>query len=410
MSTRNSDDYLFMKTIKLPFFTLLLLISFASVNAVLFTPALPEVTQFFSITHRGAQQTITWFLIGYTFGQLIYGPIANRFGRKYALYAGIGLQILSSLLCVISGIIHQYFLLVLGRFLLALGSGVGLKMTFTLINECYDPKTAAQKISYLLLAFAITPGLGVALGGILTAHFGWISCFYAGALYGFILLLFVIKLPETQKSLDYDAFKINHLFNHYWLQFKNTQLIAGGLLMGSVTCFIYSFAAIASFVAMKYFDMNSTEYGFANLLPSIGLLFGSLTSARLVKIYSLKMIMAMGIVISVLGNVFMLVLISLHVGAIYSIFIPTIMIYFGLCFILANASTIAMSHADDKAHASSVMNFINMGFATCVVLGIGFFSIHLLLLPILFLILSGVMMVNYLWLSNSLKLLSCNAR
>ncbi len=390
-----------MKSVKLPFFTLLLMISFASVNAVLFTPALPEITQFFSISNNSAQQTIIWFLIGYTVGQLIYGPIANRFGRKYALYIGVGLQILSSLICVISGVMHLYVLLVIGRFLLALGSGVGLKMTFTLVNECHDPKEAAQKISYLLLAFAITPGLGVALGGILTAHFGWMSCFYAGALYGLMLLLLVIRLPETQKILDYDAFKIKHLVNSYWLQFKNKQLVVGGLLMGSVTCFIYSFAAITPFIAMKYFNMNSAEYGFANLLPPIGLLLGSLTSAKLAKEYSLKLIMASGIVISVLGNILMLVLISLHVSATYSIFIPTIIIYFGLCFILANASTIAMSHADDKAHASAVMNFINMGFATCVVLGIGVFSIYPLLLPILYLILSGIMIVNYQWLNSS---------
>jgi DHA1 family bicyclomycin/chloramphenicol resistance-like MFS transporter len=134
---------------KLPFFTLLLLISFASVNAVLFTPALPNIAQFFGINEDVAQQTMTWFLVGYAFGQLLYGPLANRFGRKPALYMGISLQMYSSLLCVLAGYTHTFWLLAIGRFLLALGSGVGLKMTFTLVNECYEPKIASQKISYL---------------------------------------------------------------------------------------------------------------------------------------------------------------------------------------------------------------------------------------------------------------------
>lgn len=382
------------------------MISFASVNAVLFTPALPEITGFFSISNNTAQQTITWFLIGYTFGQLIYGPIANRFGRKPALYIGVGLQILSSLLCVVAGVMHLYFLLIVGRFLLALGSGVGLKMTFTLVNECYNPKVASQKISYLLLAFAITPGLGIALGGVLTSYFGWTSCFYASALYGLLLFILIMKLPETQKILDYRAFEIRHLLTHYWMQFKNIQLVVGGLLMGSVTCFIYSFAAIAPFLTNKYFAMNSTEYGYANLLPPIGLLMGSLLSAQLVKKYSLKMIMAIGILFTALGALSMLILISFHLGAIYSIFIPTIIIYFGLCFVLANASAIAMSHTKDKAHGSAVMNFINMGFATCVVLGMEFISINLFLLPILFVILTGIMIVNYRWLMISNKIIN----
>src|SRR5690349_18525902 len=104
------------------FLTLLLMISFASVNAVLFTPALPAIADFYAISDSEAQLTITLFLIGYAVGQLIYGPIANRFGRKPALYAGIILQIISSLLCVFAGIIHVYSILVLGRLFLALGS------------------------------------------------------------------------------------------------------------------------------------------------------------------------------------------------------------------------------------------------------------------------------------------------
>src|SRR6478672_5239599 len=92
----------------LPMLTLLLLISFASVNAVLFTPALPDITAFFAISENTAQQTITWFLVGYAIGQLIYGPIANRFGRKPALYAGISLQIFSSILCVAAAASHSY--------------------------------------------------------------------------------------------------------------------------------------------------------------------------------------------------------------------------------------------------------------------------------------------------------------
>ena len=126
--------------IKLPFYTLMLMISFASVNAVLFTPALPSIATYFSITSATAQQTIIWFLVGYAFGQLMYGPLANRFGRKPALYMGVSLQIISCFMCIAAGVFHAYPLMVFGRFFLALGSGVGLTMTFTLVNECYSQK------------------------------------------------------------------------------------------------------------------------------------------------------------------------------------------------------------------------------------------------------------------------------
>ena len=379
----------------LPFLTLLLMISFASVNAVLFTPALPNIANYFAIQIDSAQQTVTWFLIGYAFGQLIYGPIANRFGRKKALYSGISLQIFSSLICVFSGIVHEYYFLIIGRFLLALGSGVGLKMTFTLVNECYDPKNASKKISYLMLAFAITPALGVAFGGILNTYYGWESCFYAGAIYGLLLLALTTRLPETQTILKYDEFKINNLFYGYIKQFKNIQLISGGCMMGCATAFVYIFAALAPFLVITSLEFKSDEYGIANLLPALGLIFGSICSAQLIKKTSLTKCILIGIIISVIGVFIMLSAISMHLSAIYSIFLPMILIYFGLSFIIANASTIAINSTSDKSHGSAVMNFINMSIATIAVLSLGFVQVSIMLLPGTYILLCLLMAAIY---------------
>lgn len=169
--------------VNLPMITLLLMISFATFNAVLFTPALPNITRYFSITNNMAQLTITWFLLGYAIGQLVYGPLANRYGRKSALYAGIVIQIVSNFLCIFSGVIYSFFILVFARFFLAIGSGVGLTIAFTLVNESFAPEVANQKIAYLILALSIMPGLSIALAGILNHHYGWMSCFYAGVVW-----------------------------------------------------------------------------------------------------------------------------------------------------------------------------------------------------------------------------------
>src|SRR5262249_1457636 len=157
-------------------------------------------------------------------------------------------------------------------------------MTFTLVNETYEPLIASQKLSYLMIAFAITPGLGVMIGGYLSSHFDWTSTFYASAIYGVILLQLVTRLPETKRDLDFDALKIDRLVGGYLVQFKNLQLIAGGLLMGGATCFVYVFAALAPFIAINMMHMDVSNYGTANLLPPIGLVLGSLVSAQLSKI------------------------------------------------------------------------------------------------------------------------------
>lgn len=73
-----------------------------------------------------------------------------------------------------------------------------------------------------------------------------------------------------------------------------------------------------------------------------------------------------------------------HLPILFSLFLPMIIVYFGLCLVMANASTIAMSHVKDKAHGSAVMNFINMGLATLVVLSLSLFSMKTLLLPVIY--------------------------
>lgn len=382
-------------TLKIPFLTLLLMISFASVNAVLFTPALPDIERFFRIGDSTAQQTITWFLIGYALGQLLYGPLANRFGRKKALFAGIGLQIISSFACVASGLVHNYWLLVIGRLFLALGSGVGLKMTFTLVNECYPIKIATQKISYLMLSFAITPGLAIALGGLLNTYLGWMSCFYAGAVYGILLFFLVMRLPETHTTLDYHALKISHVIASYQCQFKNMSLVTGGLLMGMATSFVYVFAALSPFIAINLLQMTSAQYGAYSILPSAGLMIGSLFSAQFAKKYPAKLGILYGSLITIVATIGMFIAVWIKQPPLISLFLPMFLSYFGLALILPNASTLAMSQITDKAHGSAVMNFINMGLATVIVLSLEGFQTTALLLPIVYLLIGLAMLMIY---------------
>lgn len=386
---------------QLPFITLLLLISFASVNAVLFTPALPAIAADFGITDSYTQLTISWFLIGYSLGQLIYGPIANRYGRKPALYAGISLQIISSIVCVLAGIIHLYTLLIIGRFLLALGAGVGLKMTHTLVNETNDPIEASRKLSYLLMAFAITPGIGVMLGGQLVTHFNWISTFIAGAIYGLILLSLVVKLPETKTSLDYEAFQLTHLIQSYTTQFKNHHLVICGLLMGGATAFTYVFAALAPFIAINMLNMNSASYGIASLLPPIGLIAGSFFSVRYTKKIGKANIMQLGLLIALIGCVLMFVFALMKLSGLITLFFPLMISYFGFPLVVSNASAIAMQHVSDKAHGAAVMSFVNMGSVTVLILNIGYFPATTITLPSIFLVITLLMLALFLRLKRS---------
>lgn len=297
--------------VNLPMITLLLMISFATFNAVLFTPALPNITRYFSITNNMAQLTITWFLLGYAIGQLLYGPLANRYDRKSALYAGISLFLNHRFRGGVNNSIHA--------------------------SQRIFSEVANQKIAYLILALSIMPGLSIALGGILNHHYGWMSCFYAGVVYGLVLLFLTARLTETSMP-NPKALKFKYLLQTYLNQLKNPALILDGLLMGGATCFIYIFTILAPFIALDSLGMSSSEYGIASVLPPIGSMLGALVSAQLAQKYSYHYGIRLGIFIAVISVILMIfVTWFFPKNPILTLFFPVFLIWVGLSLIYSNA-------------------------------------------------------------------------
>ena len=149
---------------------LLLLIAFASVTGLLFTPALPELGSYFGISENKAQWTISIFLVGYCLGQLPYGPLANRFGRKKTIFIGVILAFLGSFMAYLA---PNFWVFCIARFIQALGSAVGLKISFTMISDEFTGKEATKAIALLSLAFGVMPGVAIATGGFITSFAGW---------------------------------------------------------------------------------------------------------------------------------------------------------------------------------------------------------------------------------------------
>ena len=129
-------------------FILRLLISFAAVSGLLFTPALPSLAKDLSISEAQAQWIIAIFLVGYCLGILPYGSLSNRFGRKKANYIGVCLAIVGSLPAYAS---TSFWMLCAARFLQAFGSSAGLKISFTMIADVHQGMKAAKSIALMFI-------------------------------------------------------------------------------------------------------------------------------------------------------------------------------------------------------------------------------------------------------------------
>lgn len=380
LSTMSTKKTLCMQ--KPSIFILIFLISFGSVGAVLFTPALPAMSVFFHVSANAAQFTVTAYLLGYALGQLPYGPLSNRFGRKKTIMIGISLELIGAVLSILSAPLQSFTLLIAARFITALGACVGLMMSFTIISDYFEDHHARKAISYITTAFSVVPGLSVAIGGALTAHFSWVSCFYFLTGYGLFLLGLIQLLPETAKQLDKHALHLSNIFCRYGKVISDKKLWIYALIVGCCTSSSYLFSSMAPFIGIHLMGLSPTAYGLFNLIPSIGFFLGSTSAGKLVHTISAKKTILLGIIAASI-SVILLMIFSLQTKMpAWELFVPIAFLMGSVSLIFPNASVLATQNSCDKPTASSFMSFINLAVAVIAVSAGGFIPLtHVIVLP-----------------------------
>jgi predicted MFS family arabinose efflux permease len=350
---------------------LLLLISFATVVGLLFTPALPELAKDFGISESKAQWLITIFLFGYCIGQLPYGPLSNRFGRKPTIFFGIALSLLGSILCIFA---TSFSFLCFARLIQSLGAAVGLQVTFTMVSDQRSGASATKMIALLSLAFGLTQGLAVAIGGFITPFAGWKGCFIFLTVYSVFLALLCLALPETSKPVNPDRFKLSSIAKNYSKQFKDSFLMRHAILVSLATTMIYIYATLSPYIAIQVLGLSPPAFGLWNLIPAIGLLCGAFISQHFASKTTPRTNIASGILIAFLGTLVMAYFFSWDLRSEWTLFLPQFFIQIGSNLAWSNSSAKGLSESVDKSNAAAVLQFINLSGAVIGVYLVGRFS------------------------------------
>lgn len=381
--------------------TLMFLSAFASMGAILMMPALPEISTHFGIQTSTTQLAVTFFLLGYAIGQLIYGPLANRFGRKKAIHVGIVIATIGSIFSIISSSLDSFHLLVWGRFFEAVGSSAGLAVSVAMINDFYFEADARRIMGLLMFAFAIIPGLAIAIGGTLVQFFHWQSCFYFLLLYGLMLIIPTTLLPETNLIPDTHAFEYKNLFHNYWKHFKIKKLMGFSAIAGFSGACVYVFGAEGPFIGIHLLQVPPAIYGILALTPYFGTLVGSMIAVRLSKQNPLFVIkLAFGFELT--ASIIMFLLFLFHLISLPTMLIPMGLFCIGHPIIGATTISLSMQQTDDKSNGSAIINFISICVPVLMTLLLtAIHSQHAIVLPIIFLIGMVLMASCFCWTNRS---------
>ena len=178
-----------------PVLLLGLAVGSAVMGLTILTPALPLIQQGFAASSDTVQLLITFYVIALTIGQLVYGTISDRFGRRPILLLGAGLLCLGGLASLMTQSIEM---LVLSRVLQGAGAAACLAMSRTIVNDCYPRQEAARTMSTVQTIQAVVPMLSLAFGGLLAQYTSWQGAMAITAIAG--LLVFLLTLWRIQET------------------------------------------------------------------------------------------------------------------------------------------------------------------------------------------------------------------
>ncbi|MCB0645453.1 MAG: multidrug effflux MFS transporter [Saprospiraceae bacterium] len=336
-----------------------------------YLPGFPSIARDLDITVEKVSYSLSAFFIGISIGQLLYGPLLDRFGRKKPLMIGLVVYILGSLGCMMASTIEA---LIAFRFIQALGGCVGMVAPRAMVRDAYPVKESARIFSALILVIGISPLIAPTIGSVLVEHFGWHSVFLFQTIFvGVLLVAVVFFLAETKaddpnhsllpKAVTTVFLKV--LFQRSFLTYAFTAaFMAGGL---------YAYISGSPYVFMELFGMSEWAYGLMFAALAAGLIGSSQLNRLLLKTYSPEKIFNISVIAQ---TCFGLSLFVLSWAGMLELRSACLLIFLYLScqgFTFPNASALALApFAKEAGSASALLGAIQMGIGAFAAALVGF--------------------------------------
>ncbi len=352
-----------MMSSKRYFFLVLILGSLSALGPFsidMYLPGFPRIAEDMDTDVAKVSLSLSSFFIGICFGQMLYGPILDKFGRKKPLYFGITLYLLASIACAFVTTVNG---LIFMRFIQAIGACAGLVASRAMVRDFFPVKESARVFSLLMLVIGVSPLIAPTLGGYLTAHFGWHYVFIALTALAFLILCGIhFVLPESIVPDKNLSLKPKPILRGFYAILKTPQFYVYTVSGAIAASGLYAYISGSPFVFMELFEVTEQQYGWIFAGVAMGLILASQLNSLLLKKYSSSQIIPVALAVQTLAGLSMAFL-AYTDGLTLALTIGLVAVFLACQgFVFPNTSALALApFAKQAGSASALMGAIQMG-------------------------------------------------
>jgi len=269
-----------------------LLAALSTLTIAMYIPGFHQMAVEFRVKESQIAFSLTSYFIGITIGQLIYGPLIDKYGRKRPLTISLIVYIFSSIICSISASLDM---LVLMRFIQALGASAGMVSALAIITDVFRPEQRAKAFSLVMTVLGVAPIISPTLGSFFVASYNWESIFYALTCYGIILLFLVFFfLPETVLYNTGKQLNGKLAMKNYGKVIRNKTFSFYALSGSLANSVIFAFVAASPAIFMGFYKIPPKKFALLYGISAAGAMAGNYLNGILVKKIYFKKMMFVG--------------------------------------------------------------------------------------------------------------------
>ena len=329
----------------------------------MYLPSLPDIVRLLDATTAQGQLTISAYLIGFAVGQILYGPLSDRHGRKPVLLGAIALYCFASLVCTLATTIHM---LIAARALQALGGCGGVVLARAVVRDLYSGARAGRELSLIGSVMALAPVLAPIAGGAVHIAFGWRANFFslAAAALGGAIVVWTL-LPETLAQRAAEPVSAATMLQSYRAVARNPVFLAYLGLASASYAGLFAWISASSFVLQDLYRLPPFTFGVAFALGSVGYMVGATIAARLVVRLGLDRTIGIGGGALVAGGLGMVAAVAFGLTSAASLVLPMAIYLAGMGMVLPQSIAGAMTPFPERAGAASaLLGFVQQSMAS----------------------------------------------